>query len=106
MKNFLKDNPRLAAAGAAGLVVFLALFGRAFMTGVRPQPLDRDQVTARVLDFTALEGWAVSPRVAWTYPIEGDDFAIARDVAAASGVAMPRVSTTTTSAAPASTAAS
>jgi serine phosphatase RsbU (regulator of sigma subunit) len=89
MKRILQEHPRLAAAGAAGLVVFLALFGRSFMAGSRPQPLDRDEITARALEFAALEGWTVAPRFAWTYAVEGDDFAAVRESAAATGAAVP-----------------
>jgi serine phosphatase RsbU (regulator of sigma subunit) len=89
MRRFIKDHPRLAVAGGVGLVVFLLLFGRAFMTRVRPQPLDREDVTARALAFAAAEGWAVSPGFAWTYPVEGDEAATVRETAAGSGAAVP-----------------
>jgi serine phosphatase RsbU (regulator of sigma subunit) len=71
MKRFVLANPKLAASGAVGLLLFLALYGYAFMGEVRPQPLDRNQIILRALDFTAREGWNAADRVAAAIPIAG-----------------------------------
>ena len=87
---FIDDNPRLTIAGAVGLVLFAALFHRAFMGGVRPEPLSRDEVVQRGLAFAAEEGWTSANRISWALPVEGDD---AREVRAASpGAAVDRES--------------
>lgn len=89
MRTYLQNHPRLVGAGAFGLVIFLALFGRAFMRDVRPQPLGRDQVADRALAFVAAEGWTSPNRVTFTMPIEGDDFAFVRASAARTNEAVP-----------------
>ncbi len=89
MRRFLDDNPRLGAAGAAGLILFLALFGRAFMSHVRPQPLSRDTLTSHALAFATEEGWTDPGKFAWAFPIEGDEAETTRNAAAAAGVPAP-----------------
>lgn len=86
MRRFLDDNPRLAISGALGILVFLALFGPAFMGSVRPQPLARDEIVRVALDFAAAEGWGSPSRLAVALPVEGDDLAAARAAGGDPGV--------------------
>jgi serine phosphatase RsbU (regulator of sigma subunit) len=78
VREFIRENLRLIVAGAVGLALFLALYGPVFMREARPQPLDRDTIIARALEFAALEGWNDPSRFAWAVPIEGDDAAAVR----------------------------
>lgn len=78
IKAFFNENPRLAIGGVVGLVVFLALFNRAFMGDVQSEPLSRDQATERALEFASAEGWNAEDRFATTVPIEGDELRMAR----------------------------
>ena len=71
MRRFVPRYPKLMAAGGVGLVLFLVLYGPAFMGAVRPQPLDRNQIVLRALEFTAQEGWSAPDRIATAMPIAG-----------------------------------
>lgn len=89
MKALLSKYPRLSIAGFVGLVAFVGLFKFAFMSEVRPMPLSRDDVSERALEFAALEGWISPNRFAQTVPIEGDDLAVVRELAANAGAPVP-----------------
>lgn len=89
MKSFFREHPRLTIAGGLGLIVFLALFKVAFMRDVRPMPVSRDAISQVALDFAALEGWTSPNRFAQTVPVEGDDFAAVRALAAEAGEPEP-----------------
>ncbi len=73
MRDFIRANAVLASAAVVGLLLFLLLFGRAFMGGVRPQPLSRDEITAKAIEFAAAEGWSNSGQITRTVVVEGDD---------------------------------
>ncbi len=89
MKQFLRDNVVLVAAGLIGLAVFASLFHRAFMSGARPQPLGIQEITAQAVEFARLEGWPVTSQRARTIPVEGDDWAVVQQQCAERGEATP-----------------
>lgn len=76
MKRFLDAHRALVIAGVAGAILFLVLYAPAFMHATRPQPLSRDEVTVRAMEFAAREGWNAPGRAPFAIPIEGDDYAI------------------------------
>jgi hypothetical protein len=88
VRSFVRQHVWLVLAGAVGLALFLSLYDRSLGRGTRPQPLDRDEVQKRAVDFAALEGWGENPAFAYTVPIEGDD-AAATDAGAITRAALP-----------------